>query len=123
MEGMRATRQMENMGPVGNTACQIFHSRLRNIEAGLASTDAIVSGRDRKRMMRRNKYEGKSPRVRDAEAYGIEGDRTDSFGKEESQILEDRLRNKVTDGWKKTCTRMDCKNRIAKRKSSNEEKR
>ena len=77
MEGMRATRQTENMGLVGNTACQIFHSKLRNIEAELASTDAVVSGRDRKRMMRRNKYEEKSPRIRDTEAYGIEDDRTD----------------------------------------------
>lgn len=56
MEGMRATRQTENMGPAGNTARQIFHSEVRDIEAGLASTDAIAPGRDRKRMMRRNKY-------------------------------------------------------------------
>lgn len=38
MEGMRATRQSENMGPVGNTARQIFHSEVRDIEVGLAST-------------------------------------------------------------------------------------
>lgn len=44
--------------------------------------------------------------MRDAEAYGIEGDGTDGFGKEESQILGDRLKNKVTDERKKTWTRM-----------------
>jgi len=77
---MRATRQTENMGPVGNTARQIFHSGVRDIEAGLASTDAVVSVRVRKRMMRRNKYTKGNLCVRDAEAYGIEDDGTDGFG-------------------------------------------
>jgi len=78
MEEMRATRQTENMGPVGNTARQIFHSGMRDIEAGLASMDAVASVRVRKRMMRRNKYT--KGNLRDAEAYGIEGDGTDGFG-------------------------------------------
>jgi len=80
MEEMRATRQTENMGPVENTARQIFHSGVWDIEAGLASMDAVVSVRVRKRMMRRNKYTKGNLRVRDAEAYGIEGDGTDGFG-------------------------------------------
>lgn len=57
-------------------------------------------------MMRRNKYTKGNLRVRNAEAYGIEDDGTDGFGEEESQILGDRLRNKVTDGRKKTWTCM-----------------
>lgn len=57
-------------------------------------------------MMRRNKYTKGNLRVRNAKAYGIEDDGTDGFGEEESQILGDRLRNKVTDGRKKTWTCM-----------------
>lgn len=75
-------------------------------------------------MMRRHEvHEGKISDVRDAEALrDIEDDETDGFGEEESQILEDRLRNKVTDERERTLDPHgeDCKNRIAKRKSSNE---
>lgn len=115
------------MGPAGNTARQIFHPGVRDIEAGLASACGCNSarGRDRKRMMRRNKYTKGNLRARETpEAYGIEDGRMDGFGEEESQILEDRLRNKVTgEGGRRGRLGPACedrKNRIARRKSSNE---
>lgn len=86
---MRATRQMENMGPVGNTARRIFHSGgVRDIEAGLASTGCSqpASGRDGKANDETEQvYEGKSPRARRAEA--LRGSRaTERMGLERKKV-------------------------------------
>lgn len=87
MEGMRATRQTENMGPAGNTARQIFHSGVRDIEAGLANTDAIAPGRDRKRMMRRNKYTKENLRARARATRKLTGSRaTEQMGSERKKV-------------------------------------
>lgn len=90
-------RQTKNMRLVRNSARHIFHwrfERMREIETGLATTDAIASRRDRKRMMRWNKYAIENLRATwkltgfgDTEQMGLA---------EESQILGNGVRKEVT---------------------------